>query len=780
MLNQILSHYKILSLLGEGGMGVVYKAEDLRLGRNVVLKFLAPHLTRDSQALERFINEAKAASSLDHPNICTIYEIGETEDERRFIAMAYYEGETLAQQVARGNLQVERALEIATQVANGLACAHEAGITHRDIKPANIIITKRGEVKILDFGLAKLAGQSHLTKTGTTLGTVAYMSPEHAQGLPVDHRTDIWSLGVVLYEMLAGKLPFEGMYDQAILYAIVNVDHMPIVKLKPDLPSNLAHVIDTALAKKAAERYQRVEDLLVDLKTPAQTFTKASSFHKAASSPPNFTRLSKLRKVLSPKRLALASGILVLLAVLFFGAKYLLTPKEPRFDSIAVLPLQNLSGDPEQEYFADGMTEALIANLAKIKSLRVISRTSIMTYKNARKPLPEIAKELNVDAVVEGSVALTDGRVRVTAQLIDAVSDRHLWAENYDRNLRDVLALQSELTEAIVGEIRVNLSPQEQQRLTNVKPVDPEGYQLYLKGRGHFNSFEFYRAVELYQKATAIDPGFAPAYASLAICYVHIRIGSVGGPPPRELFPRAKAAATKALELDNTLGEAYAALGAVKFFFEWDWRTPEQDFQRALALEPQNTNVLLMYDPYLILTGRFDEGLALHKRAIALDPLSSFVSLTLGFGYRHARRYDEGLAHLHKMLQLYPNHPIALYQISWQYVLKGMHKEAIEAVAKGPEPAQRAYIYAVSGRRADALKVLEEVLDYSQREYFDPFYVAVIYMGLGDTEETFRWLNKAYEERTGYMVWLKTEPVFDPIRADARYVELCRKIGLEE
>jgi len=770
MLGQILSHYKILSKLGEGGMGVVYKAEDLRLGRNVVLKFLAPHLTRDAQALERFSNEAKTASSLDHPNICTIYEIGETEDERMFIAMAYYEGETLAQQAARGNLQVERAVEIATQIANGLACAHEAGITHRDVKPANVIITKRGEVKLLDFGLAKLAGQQHLTKTGATLGTVAYMSPEQAQGLPVDQRTDIWSLGVVFYEMLAGKLPFEGEYDQAILYAVVNVDHTPIAKLRPDLPSNLAQVIDKALAKRPAERYQRVEDLLVDLKTPSAPHARTQALSK----------LSNLRKVFSPKRFAWLSGILGLLAVMFFGAKYLLTPKEPRFDSIAVLPLQNLSGDPEQEYFADGMTEALIANLAKIKSLRVISRTSIMTYKNARKPLPEIAKELNVDAVVEGSVALTEGRVRVTAQLLDAPNDRHLWSATYNRNLRDVLVLQSEVTEAIVGEIRVNLTPQEQQRLVNVRPVDPEAYQLYLKGRGYYNSIKFDRAVELYQQAISMDPNFASAYASLAICYINIRIGSTSGPPPLELFPRAKAAATKAIALDKTLGEAHAALAAVKFFFEWDWHAPEQDYEHAVELEPQNTYILVIYVPYLILTGRFDEGIAIHKKAVELDPLSPVLSLTLGWSYSRARRYDEGIAHLRKMLQLYPNHPIALYQISWHYVFKGMYKEAIEAVERGPEPSQKAYIYAVSGRRDDAFKVLQEVLDYSQHDYFDALYIAEIYMGLGDTEKTFEWLNKAYEERSAYMVWLKTEPVFDPIRSDPRYVELCRKIGLGE
>ncbi|NUO80613.1 protein kinase [candidate division KSB1 bacterium] len=771
MLGQILSHYKILSKLGEGGMGVVYKAEDLRLGRNVVLKFLAPHLTRDAQALERFSNEAKTASSLDHPNICTIYEIGETEDERMFIAMAYYEGETLAQQAARGNLQVERAVEIATQIANGLACAHEAGITHRDVKPANVIITKRGEVKLLDFGLAKLAGQQHLTKTGATLGTVAYMSPEQAQGLPVDQRTDIWSLGVVFYEMLAGKLPFEGEYDQAILYAVVNVDHTPIAKLRPDLPSNLAQVIDKALAKRPAERYQRVEDLLVDLKTPSAPHARTQALSK----------LSNLRKVFSPKRFAWLSGILGLLAVMFFGAKYLLTPKEPRFDSIAVLPLQNLSGDPEQEYFADGMTEALIANLAKIKSLRVISRTSVMQFKNTREPLPEIAKKLNVDAVVEGSVTLADGRVRVTAQLIDAAQDRHLWAENYDRNLRDVLALQSEVTDAIVNELRVQLTTQEQQRVTNVRPVDPEAYQHYLKGREYFNNYAFDKGIESFQQAINVDPAFASAYASLAMCYVWTRVaGPGGGAPPKEVFPRARAAAMKALALDENLGEAQAALAMVKFYYDWEWNSPEQYFKNAVGLEPQNTIILLSYTSYLTLAGRFDEGIAILKKAIALDPLSPVFSTIIGRTYGLARRYDESIVSLRPLLEVYPNHFAVIYQMGWNYLFKGMYQEALAYADEGPTFHHRIYIYAVAGKRDKALKLLDELLEFSRRQYHDAFWTAVAYVGLGDHEMAFEWLNKAYEERSVSLVFLKTEPALDPLRSDPRFVELCRKTGLEE
>ncbi|NUM64935.1 protein kinase [candidate division KSB1 bacterium] len=771
MTGKTISHYSIVEKLGEGGMGVVYKAEDLRLGRFVVLKFLAPHLTRDAHALERFINEAKTASSLDHPNICTIYEIGETEDERVFIAMAYYEGETLAQQVAKGNLQLERAIEIAAQIGNGLACAHEAGITHRDIKPANVMITKRGEVKLLDFGLAKLAGQSHFTKTGATLGTVAYMSPEQAQGLRVDLRTDIWSLGVVLYEMLAGKLPFESEYDQAVLYAIVHVDHVPLAKLRPELPAHLSDVIDKALAKKAEARYQRIEDLLTDLQKPVAKKAPVR----------NFTKLSKLRKVPSLKRFVWMSGILVLLTVLFFGVQYWLTPQQPRFNSIAVLPLQNLSGDPEQEYFADGMTEALIANLAKIKSLRVISRTSIMTYKNARKPLPEIAKALNVEAVVEGSVALAEGRVRVTAQLIDAVSDRHLWVENYDRNLRDVLALQSEVTEAIVSELRMQLTPQEQQQVTNVRPVDPEAYQHYLKGREYFNNIAFEKGVESFQQAILLDPAFASAYAGLATCYIWSRLaGPGGGPQPKEVYPRAKAATLKALSLDKNLGEAYAALAMVKFLYEWEWDSPDQDFKRALSLEPQSPTILVCYSLYLRIAGSFDEGMSLLQKAIALDPLSPSYSMLLGRTYGLSRRYDESIAKVQPLLEVYPNHWAAIYQMAWNYYFKDMHKEALAYADRGPELTQRIYIYARTGRPEDALKLLDELHERMKHQYYDAFAVALAYTGLGDYNKAFEWLDRAYQERATDLVLLNIEPALDPIRSDPRYAELCRKMGLEE
>jgi serine/threonine-protein kinase len=729
-LGQTISHYKILAKLGEGGMGVVYKAEDVKLGRHVVLKFLAPYLTRDSQAIERFINEAKTASALDHPNICTIYEIGESEDGQLFIAMAYYEGETLKERLEKGDgrkaksegrdaapfaprsspfgmmggLPIPETIEIATQIASGLARAHEAGIIHRDIKPANIIITKRGEVKILDFGLAKLAGQQHLTKSGATMGTIAYMSPEQAQGLPVDHRTDIWSLGVVMYEMLTGQLPFKGEYDQAVMYSIVNTEPAPVRSLRSEVSVGLEQIVNKALAKRADERYQQIDELLADLKSPEK---------KTASRPS-----VPSRKLRFNKKWYISASALALLVALIFAGIHFFPRSTQTIDSIAVLPLQNLSGDPEQEYFADGMTEALIANLAKIKSLRVISRTSVMQFKNTRESLPEIAKKLNVDAVVEGSVARSGDRVRISAQLIDAPTDRHLWADEFDRDLRDVLALQSEVTKAIVQEIQVKLTPQEENQLPNLHPIDPEAYQLYLKGREYVNNIAFDKGAENFQQAILLDPTFAPAYASLATSYIFTRIaGPSGGPLPREVYPRAKAAALKALALDENLGEAYAALAMIKFHYDWDWESPEQDFKRALDLEPQNTITLMSYSLYLRLKGRFEEGMGLLQKAIALDPLSPAYSMSMGRAYGLARRYDESIAKLRPLLEVYPNHWAAIYQMAWNYFFKGMYKEALAFADKGPELHQRIYIYAIAGRRDDALKLLDELHDFSKSQY---------------------------------------------------------------
>ena len=486
MIGRTISHYKVTAELGRGGMAVVYKAEDTKLERTVALKFLASHLLEDEESHARFIREAKAAASLDHQNICTIHEIDEVEGQT-FIAMAYIEGQSVKDKIAERPLKLDEALDIAIQTAQGLKAAHQKEIVHRDIKPANLMLTEEGQVKVMDFGLAQLAEQSRLTKTATMLGTPAYMSPEQSQRLPTGRRTDIWSLGVVIYEMVTGRLPFEGERQEAVLYAIGAEDPEPITALRAGLPMELERIIGKAMAKDAEERYQHVDEMLVDLRSLRQQI-------ESRPRRPSATR-PKLVPRGWPNRVA---GLVTLLVVLIAGALYLSRHKQPEVQlgpagttetSVAVLPLGNLSGDPEQQYFSDGMTEALITELSKIEALRLISRTSVMRYKGTDKSLPEIARELNVGVIVEGSVLLVGNQVRITAQLIDAATDTHLWAESYDRDLGNVLALHSEVALAVAGEIRVKLTPREEARFGSARPINTEAYDLYWRGKDLLNEF---------------------------------------------------------------------------------------------------------------------------------------------------------------------------------------------------------------------------------------------------------------------------------------------------
>jgi serine/threonine-protein kinase len=755
-------------------MGVVYKAHDEKLDRCVALKFLPPHLDTSEAEKQRFIQEARAASKLDHPNICTIHEIDETEDGQLFICMAYYEGETLREKVASNQLSVTSVIEIATQIANGLAKAHAHGIIHRDIKPANVIITKDGVVKILDFGLAKLAGGTRLTKTGTTMGTAAYMSPEQVHRMDADHRTDIWSLGVVMYEMLTGKLPFEGEYEQAIMYAIVNMEPEPVRSLKSEVSIGLEQIVDKCLAKEPDERYQNITDLLADLKSPIEKIENKKPFSKP--------------KLGFGERWHLYAGLAALIVALILAGLFWRPKSVEAIDSIAVLPLENMTGDPNQEYFVDGMTEALIINLAKISSLRVISRTSVMQYKKARKTLPEIAKELNVTAIVEGSVARSGDRVRITAQLINAPTDRHLWANSYDRDLRDVLALQSEVTTTIVRELQVKLTPQEQARLTSARPINPDAYEAYLKGRFFLNKWteeDAKKAVDFFQKAIDLDPTYAMAYAGLADYYTQSSYYTYMS--ATEANPKAKAAAMKALEYDETLAEAHVALGNVKLLFDWDFPGAEREFMRAIEFNPNNVDARNYYTVYLVAMGRFNEAIAQSKRNKELDPLTLVRSLNLGWIYFNARRYDESIIELKKTLELDPDFHFTHAELGWNYAFKGMFKEAIAASEKAlslsPSPADLlvlssvGYVYGISGKPDEARKILNQLVE---RKYVDSYYVAGIYAALREKDRAFEWLNKAYDERSPSMIALKIEPFFDNLRNDPRYTELLRKTGLEK
>ena len=476
MLGETISHYKILEKLGEGGMGVVYKALDTTLDRHVAIKLLPPHLNSNPEAVKRFVHEAKTASALNHSAIGVIYEIDETKEGQTFIAMAYYEGGTLREMIDSGSLTTNESVAIASQLASGLARAHEKGIVHRDIKPQNILLTRDGEAKIIDFGLAKLAGRTRLTKEGIVLGTAAYMSPEQALGKPADHRTDIWSLGVVLYEMLTGKQPFRGDYDPALMYAIVHEEPEPITAIKPEVPLEAERVVGKALIKNADKRCQSAAEIKQDLEELRESLDLL----------PRRSRM-QLKLIRRRKQIAIGVAVVVMAIVLTaFGIRFF-SGGTRSINSIAVLPLDNLSGDPEQEYFADGMTEELIKTLSKISAINVIAPTSAMRYKDTKKTLPEIAAELGVGAIVDGSVLNVGDSVRITVQLVEAATDRHLWTDSYDREVRNILALHSEVAQAIAREIQVTLTPQEQARLTSVRPVDPEAYVFYLRGRYHLD-----------------------------------------------------------------------------------------------------------------------------------------------------------------------------------------------------------------------------------------------------------------------------------------------------
>ena len=744
MIGKTVSHYKILEELGRGGMGVVYKALDTKLERTVALKFLSPRILGDEEDRARFVHEAQAAAALNHPNICTIYEIDEAEGQD-FIAMELVEGESLKGQIAGGPLPLGEAIDFARQIAAGLEKAHEQGIVHRDIKPANIIITPKGGVKIMDFGLAKLHGHTMLTKEGTTLGTISYMSPEQARGEQADQRSDIWSLGVVLFEMLAGQLPFKGDYEQAVVYLILNEEPEPLSKLRSDLPSKLERIVKKTLTKSENERYDNVGVLIKDLKALKELLDSNMPLEKASD------------KASKP--------------------------------SIAVLPFRDMSPQKDQEYFCEGIAEELINALVKLEGLRVVARTSAFQFKDRHSDIQKIGEQLNVRTVLEGSIRKSGNRLRITAQLISVEDGFHIWSEKYDRDLDDIFAIQDEISLNIVTKLKVRLMAEERRELVKRHTVDQEAHNLYLKGLYFWNrrlEGGMKKAMEFFQQAIQKDPDYALAHVGIADVY-NIT-GFFGFLSPAEVFPKAKAAAEKALAIDNTLGEAHASLAWATTCYDWNWSSAEKLYIRAIELNPQYATAHEWYAIYLWAMGRFDEAIAEAERARELDPLSLIINTVVGIAYYIARRYDESIANHKKALEMDPNFLLANTYITMPYVDVGKYDDAVDIMRKAePLAAEHAYslgyfggAYGRAGLKDDALRILARLDELARRRYVSTFHRAVVLVGMGEFDEALDDMEKSIEDRSPVNIFSKTFPFFDCLRSNMRFQSLIEKIGLNK
>jgi serine/threonine-protein kinase len=631
-----------------------------------------------------------------------------------------------------GLIEIEDALEIATQIAEGLQDAHEKGIIHRDIKPANIALTAKGQAKIMDFGLAKLSWGVDLTKTATIMGTAAYMSPEQAKGEKVDHRTDIWSLGAMLYEMLTGERPFKATHDQAVLYAILNEDPVPITKIRKDIPQELEKIVKKSLEKDPKKRYGDMDAMLDDLKSVG---------HKSVS----------------------------------------VSADKP---SIAVLPFVNMSADPENEYFSDGLAEDLINALTKIMDLHVVARTSSFAFKGEKVDIREIGEKLNVDNLLEGSVRKVGNRVRITAQLIKVKDGYHLWSDRYDRNMEDVFAIQDEITEKIMDKLRIALDVLKKP-LEEHRPVNFEAYDLYLKGRYCLNKFEVDRALTYYEQAIEQDPDYALAYASIAEVYTLLSTG-FDILPNKDAMPKARDAAQKALELDPNLAEAYVSLGLVALSYDWDRKATKKYFQKAIELNPNSMSAHQWFEFYwTYMMADFDTAIAHLERAEELDPLNFLIKVRLGFMSIFKGDYDHALDQFKALLDFEPNFALLYLSFATAYALKGDYDEALAYGEKMLEVGPRVvayvgnmgWIYAVAGRKEKAYKLLAELEERSKKGYVSSFWMALIYLSLGEIDKTFEWFEKAYEERDGNMIYFTVPPLFDPIRSDPRYKQLLLKMG---
>jgi len=830
-----LGRYEIRSKIGEGGMGEVYLAQDTKLARKVALKILPVEIAAHPDWMKRFVQEAKTASALNHPNIITIYEI-EHIDSVNFIATEFIDGETLRRRMRKAPMKVGEVLDVAAQIAGALSAAHAAGIVHRDVKPENVILRADGIVKVLDFGLAKLterpppdsvdaeAATKALVQTepGVVLGTVAYMSPEQARGLAVDARTDIFSLGVVIYELIAGQAPFGGTTRSDLIAALLEREPPPLARFTPQVPAELERIVMKALAKDPDERFQTARDLLIDLKRLKQKLdvdaelertsapelrsgggdAKPSQAREAISTAPRATAQTAfgsssatssaeyLVSGIKQHKLAAAIALLVLVTGAAGLSVYLYSRNtEVTIESIAVLPFVNQNHDPDSEYLSDGVAESIINSLTQLPNLRVISRSSVFRYKGKEADPMAAGKELGVRAVLTGRIMQRGDNLTISTELLDVRDNKQLWGEQYERKVSDLMTLQRDIAGQIANNLKVKISGEEHDRMMKHYTENPEAYQLYLKGRYFWNRFspaDHQKAAQYFNQAIARDPTYALAYTGLADTYG--ASATNGWIAPTEGYPKAMAAVKKALELDGTLAEAHCTLGALTMFYLLDWATAEREYKRAIELNPNYPETYEVYAFLLSATGRLTEAIETDKRGLEADPLSIPLSNDLGGAYYLARRYDEAIKQYQKTNEMDPSQNGTYGALGYAYDQKGMYAEAIAAYQKGIDVSERlpaflaamGHAYAASGRRGEALKMLDEMKEASKQKYVSPYDLAILYTGLGDKDQAMAQLNKAYEERAGWIIDLKVEPMFDPLRSDQRFADLVRRMNLPQ
>ncbi len=768
---QTVSHYRITEKIGQGGMGIVYKATDTRLQRTVALKFLPSYLTPDNESLNRFIQEARTASALDHPNICTIHEIG-TSDDSTFICMGYYEGESLKEIISKGPLSIERSVEIGIQIARGLVKAHEKGIVHRDIKPSNIIVTDEGVVKTLDFGIAKTS-DIHLTVTGNNLGTTAYMSPEQCSGRPVNQNTDVWSLGVVCYQMLTGNLPFPGSHDQAIIYSILNTEPVPLQEIRPDIPDDLTHMVNRAMAKDPLDRYPTMDELLGDL----ELFQQGQQIKSKKSS-----GVVHRPKWLYPVLMVICGLLVVWAYINYRGAN------ASHIDSIAVLPFQIETADSNYQYLADGIAERIIYGLSPMPEMKVIASSTSFRLRNDSLDPHDIAQKLNVQAVLLGKVKVEDQNFIISAELINGIDNSIIWGKQYIRQRAELLALQEQIIEEVADHIDPDWKPNENTLRSRQITLDNEAYLKYLQGRYFWNyrrSTGFAKALELFNQAIAIDSSFALAYTGLADTYN--LMGSYNIIPMVESHPMAHDMALKALELDENLAEAHASLGAILADYYWDWPKVSYHFKRAIVLNPNYATARHWYAGYLADLGQFDEALLNARKARSLDPLSYSVNLIVGMTLFKARRYQDAIEELEKLKSMYPNVAPTYIGLGLAHIHSGEMLKGISILERGrtlnPDFVDiigvLGFAYGKAGKVDSALEILKELEDLSKSKNVASVSMATIYLGLRDNDQAIYWLQKMVEERHWMSRWLNVNPAYDQVRDDPRFQALVEKVGME-